>query len=67
MQIKMRNPPLFFLASHAPKNWAIAREVTPQGPKYAQEPWKDSDLPQASDTVCKMDVHPKLNAPQKMI
>ena len=23
--------------------------VTPRGPKYAQEPWKGSDLPQASE------------------
>ena len=41
--------PSFFLASHAPKNWAIALRVTPQGSKYAQEPWKGSNLPQASE------------------
>ena len=41
--------PSFFLASHAPRNWAIAPGVTPWGPKYAQEPWKGSDLPQASE------------------
>ena len=41
--------PSFFLASHAPKNWAIALGVTPRGPKYAQQPWKGSDLPQASE------------------
>ena len=41
--------PSFFLASHAPKNWAIALGVTPRGPEYAQEPWKGSDLPQASE------------------
>ena len=39
----------FFLASHAPKNWPIALGVTPRGPKYAQESWKCSDLPQASE------------------
>ena len=41
--------PSFFLASQAPENLAIALEVTPWGPKYAQEPWKGSDLPQASE------------------
>ena len=35
--------------SHAPRNWAIAPVVSPRGPKYAQEPWKGSDLPQASE------------------
>ena len=49
MQNEIRKTPLFFLASYAPKNWAIALEVTPQAPKYAQEPWKGSDLPQASE------------------
>ena len=49
MQNKIRKTPLFFLASHAPRNWAIALGVTPRGPKYAQEPWKGSDLPQASE------------------
>ena len=44
-----KKKPSFFLASHAPKNWAIALGVTPRGPKYAQEPWKGSDLPQASE------------------
>ena len=41
--------PSFFLASHASRIWAIALGVTPKGPKYAQEPWKGSDLPQASE------------------
>ena len=41
--------PFFFLASHATKNWAIAPGMIPRGPKYAQEPWKGSDLPQASE------------------
>ena len=41
--------PIFFLASHAPRNWAIALGVTPWGPKYAQAPCKGSDLPQASE------------------
>ena len=45
MQNKIRKNPLLFLASHALKNWAIALGVTPWGPKYAQEPWKGSDLP----------------------
>ena len=43
-----KNPSLF-LASHAPKNWANTLGVTPWGAKYAQEPWKGSDLPQASE------------------
>jgi hypothetical protein len=49
MQAKIRKKTLFFLASHAPRNWAIAPGVTPQGPKYAQETWKGLDLPQASE------------------
>ena len=44
-----KKTPSFSLASHAPKKWAIALGVTPWGPKYAQEPWKGSDLPQASE------------------
>ena len=40
---------VFFLTSHAPENWAIAPWVIPQGSKYAQESWKGSDLPQASE------------------
>ena len=40
-----KKTPLFFLASYAPKNWAIALEVTLRGPKYAQ---KGSDQPKAS-------------------
>ena len=39
----------FFLASHAPRNWATAPGVIPRGPKYAQEPWKGSELPPASE------------------
>ena len=39
---------LLFLTSQVPRNWDITQWVTPQGPKYAQEPWKGSDLPQAT-------------------
>ena len=45
MQTKVRKPPPFSLASHAP----IALGVIPWGPKYAQQPWKGSDLPQVSE------------------
>ena len=38
--------PSFFLASHAPWNWATPPGVIPRGPKHAQKPWKGSELPQ---------------------
>ena len=44
-----QKPPSFFLASHAPRNWATTPGVIPRGRKYAQEPWKGSELPPDSE------------------
>ena len=44
-----KKDPSFFQAFHPPRNSAIALGVTPWGPKYAQQPWKGGDLPQASE------------------
>ena len=49
MQAKIRNPPLFFLASIAPRNWGTAPGMIPRGSKYAQEPLEGSKLPPASE------------------
>ena len=48
-QDQKKPKPSFFLASHAPWNWATAPGVIPRGPKYAQKPWEGSELPPACE------------------